>query len=542
MTLRSHQQEFDNTVSDILSGSGINTIFASVCPGGGKSTLPIQVGRLITAGLADRLCWICPRISLQDQAERNFMDARFRKMFNHNLLIRSSTNQENPSRGLAGWVSTYQALAVDDRKTALRDFERYRYILVLDEWHHLAEDGDWTVPIRELYDRAAFRVLMTGTCSRGDCKKIAFIPYEQTDENEFRPRLSAAERSALITYTRKDALADRAIIPLEFHFADGVASWRKESGKETTAKLSTGRSDANQALYTALKTEYAQELLAAGVGHWQNHRKTANPNGSLLVVAASIESAKEYTGILKRQGLHAEIATSDDTPQAVREIKALKAGKLKILCCVAMVYEGLDVPSVSHIIILTNIRSFPWIEQCVARANRIDPLAGPYEQQRGYVFAPADRMFVDLAVRIEADQCEAVAREKQSAGMGNGEGNGNGCRPWITPLSSKLIAGQGDLFGHAPFSFPMGPPPKTQREIETELREEIDRHVKEFSRTYNVKIARMNYDLKLYFGKAREQMTVQELERLKLYLAANYPVPIRRAPDMVLAPISQWQR
>jgi len=555
MTLRAHQAEFNRTIDGITRGSGVRDIVAHVTPGGGKSTLPIQAGRLITAGLADRICWIAPRASLQDQAERNFIDPRFRQMFNHTLLIRSSTNQENPSRGLAGWVSTYQALAVDNFKTALRDFERHRYILILDEFHHLAADGEWTEPIRELYDRAAFRVLMTGTLARGDEKRIAFVPYRSSNDVSlpncaslaFVPCFDGLDNTALITYTRRDALADRAIIPLEFHFADGVASWRKESGKETTARLSTGRGDANQALYTALKTEYALDLLTVGCEHWKRGR------GSLLVVAASIESAKEYTAILKRQGLHAEIATSDDTPEAVKQIKALKAGKLKILVTVAMAYEGLDVPSISHIICLTNVRSMPWIEQMVARANRIDPAAGPYETQKGHIFAPADRMFVELARKIEADQCEAAAKQKLSGGeRAAGEGGGQGAgHPGITPLSSKLIAGQGDLFGYSPIQparealalnlicddFNNRAPPKTQREIETELRDEIDAHVRAWSRAFGYLPTLLNRKIVREFGKRREHMTVKELELLKVWLEANYLVPERKAPVMVLEPV-----
>ena len=74
MTLRTHQADFDRTITAILAGSPIRDIVAHCTPGGGKSTLPIQAGRLITYGLADRLCWIAPRASLQDQAERNFID------------------------------------------------------------------------------------------------------------------------------------------------------------------------------------------------------------------------------------------------------------------------------------------------------------------------------------------------------------------------------------------------------------------------------------------------------------------------------------
>jgi len=532
MGLRTHQKDFDRTISGIIAGSGVKTIVAHVTPGGGKSTLPIQAGRLLTAGLADRLCWICPRASLQDQAERNFIDPRFRQMFGHNLVIRSSTNEDNPCRGTSGFATTYQALAVDDRQTVLHDFWLHRYILILDEFHHLADDGEWTEPIRELYGRAAFRVLMTGTLARGDQKQIAFLNYIPDPfggEGDFVPCFPAdSADKVLIKYTRRDALADRAIIPLEFHFAEGVARWQKESGRVVDAKLSTGRRDANQALYTALKTEYAQELLQEGMAHWQNHRGMMNQSSSLLVVAASIESAKEYTGILKRQGLHAEIATSDDIPEAVKQIKALKAGKLKILVCVAMVYEGLDVPSVSHIICLTNIRSLPWIEQMVARANRIDPIGGAYETQKGFIFAPADRMFVDLARKIEADQYEAVAKQKKVMEIREGAGNGNGGGPHITPLSSKLINGQADLFGYSPPR--CGAPPsydcgKTQREIETELREEIEAHVRAYARTYACHPGTLNGMVKKYFGRKREMMAVAELERVKNYLLQNYPVP-----------------
>lgn len=531
---RKHQQDFDDVIDGIIAGSGIKTVVCHVTPGGGKSTLPIQAGRLISAGLAERICWICPRMSLQDQAQRNFIDPVFRSMFGHNLLIRASTNESNPSRAVNGFVTTYQALGVDDHETVLQDFQKHRYILVLDEFHHCeADDGEWTAAIRPLYDRAAFRVLMTGTLARGDGKKIAFTNYIPWEDGFKACPIDNGE-NATVYYSRQDALQDRAIIPLEFRFADGVARWRKESGREVTAKLSTGRSDASQALYTALRTEYAEQLLAVGIDHWQTHRKTTNPNASLLVVSASIESAKEYTAVLTQQGLHAAIATSDDTPEAVRNIKALKAGKLKILVTVAMAYEGLDVPSVSHIVCLTNVRSMPWIEQMVARAVRIDPQAGAYETQKGYVFAPADQMFVELAARIEADQTQALAKPKPETLMKGQNGNLFGSSsPGITPLSSSMLGSNPPLLNHN-FNYE-----KTQKEIEAELRERIEAHVRSFSRAYRCGPKQLNYDLKKYFGKPRENMTVDELEAVRDHLFTRYPVPMRREPDFVLA--QRWR-
>ncbi|MCE5335160.1 MAG: DEAD/DEAH box helicase family protein, partial [Desulfobacteraceae bacterium] len=179
MQFRKHQSECQRVIDGIIAGSGVTDIFFHVVPGGGKSLIPLQAGKLILAGLADKLFWICPRMTLQDQGERNFIDPVFRQTLGYSLAIRSTTNEENLSRGTAGGISTYQALAVDKFKTVLRDFRRYRYILILDEWHHLAEEGDWTQPIRELYDASPFHVFLTGTLSRGDQDKVAFVPYRQ---------------------------------------------------------------------------------------------------------------------------------------------------------------------------------------------------------------------------------------------------------------------------------------------------------------------------------------------------------------------------
>ena len=74
MKPRRHQLEAMSIVDEIISGSSIRDILFMVCPGGGKSFLPIVIAKLIEAGLADALCWICPRKSLQYQGEANFQE------------------------------------------------------------------------------------------------------------------------------------------------------------------------------------------------------------------------------------------------------------------------------------------------------------------------------------------------------------------------------------------------------------------------------------------------------------------------------------
>ena len=174
--LRKHQKHFSQAVDGIITGSGVNTIWCHVTPGGGKSLLPVLAGRLITANFADKLIWIAPRLSLIDQAEREFINPHFRQALNHRLQIRSSTNEINPCRGTHGCATTYNAVGMDDG-ILLDEFRRRRYILIMDEFHHVAKDSLWHEKIRPLWDLAAYRVPMTGTLERGAGDRIAFLPY-----------------------------------------------------------------------------------------------------------------------------------------------------------------------------------------------------------------------------------------------------------------------------------------------------------------------------------------------------------------------------
>ena len=75
--LRAHQRALANLVAAIARGeaTGVTDILAAVTPGGGKSLLPvIAAAHLIKAGIVERICWVVPRDSLRLQAEEAFAD------------------------------------------------------------------------------------------------------------------------------------------------------------------------------------------------------------------------------------------------------------------------------------------------------------------------------------------------------------------------------------------------------------------------------------------------------------------------------------
>lgn len=511
-------------IDGIIAGSPIKNIIVKATPAAGKSSLPIIAGKLIPAGLADAICWICPRMTLQDQAERNFIDPFFRDLLRHNLKIRQSTNEVNPCRGLNGFVTTYQAIGVDKCSTVLHEFERRRCILVLDEYHHAeAEAGLWTKALLPLYERAAYRVLMTGTLSRGDKKKVAFTPYTET-ERGLVPALEGDRETAIIEYTRTDALAENAILPLNFVFADGKAKWEKRNGRVVEYGLSAAAGEnARHALYTALRTEYARELLTACINHWKEYR-LRNRNAKLLVVSASIKYAKQYASELKAIGMNARIATSDDGPDALKAIKHFKEGKTDILVSVNICYEGLDVPAISHIACLTNIRSAEWIEQMVARSVRIDPKAGPYESQCGYVFAPNDQMFMEIKDKIESDQVAAIEiREKKAKQAGNGNGMlfGEMTPAGITPLNSKMTGQKQVLLNGNGNGCT---PELTASEIEADLLDRIESHIRTFAFNNRINPKRLNAEVFIAVGRSRRELTIPELRECLRHVQEKYPI------------------
>ncbi|MDX9788920.1 MAG: DEAD/DEAH box helicase family protein [Desulfobacterales bacterium] len=523
--LRKHQAEFSDIITRIISGSPIRRAILKATPGGGKSLIPIEACRLIAAGMADALCWVVPRQALQDQGERGFLDPKFRSMLGHRFTIRAATNDANPCRGTHGFITTYQALGVDTGKTVLNDFGRRRYILILDEFHHCEADGVWTKAIAPLVESAKFAVLMTGTLERGDGKQIAFIDYA-TNRAGLTPDLSTGSDTAVIEYTRADALAEQAILPIHFNMHDGAVEWMDNSGNRIKRDLSkTNRKDASAAIYTALATDYSKELLSSGISHWQN--TMALTDSKCLIVTADISHARETVKTLRGHGIECEIATSHESAEAKKAIHKFKYTRCDCLVTIAMAYEGLDVPAISHLICLTRIRSTPWIEQMVARAVRVDPNAGPYENQIAHIFCPDDPLFLEIVKKIEREQApfikpklEHEPRAKQ-LGLFGGDEFGPMAPGGITPIASSLTGSRGKFLGPVPSIAPVIPI-QTEREKEEALRKQIDRHVKAYARNNRYKPLKINSELKDYFGKAREEMTRPELERLQAYLNQYY--------------------
>ena len=466
--LRSHQQLLAGVVEAIATGqTDLRDILAAVTPGGGKSLLPvIAAARLMAAGVVERICWIVPRDSLRLQAEEAFADPAWREALGHAVSVRAAENAPDPCRGLQGWITTYQGVAAAP-ELHLGEFRRHRTLLVVDEVHHLPaestpdvpDEAAWSRAILPLLETAAVRLLLSGTLERADGRPILWLPYRKGQGTRTREVDLAAPGFAVIGYSRAQALAEKAVLPVDFGALDGEAEWLDEARRRTGPHPVSGPPEVGRAaLFTALRTGFARDLLRrafAATRDLRAERRTrlglpANETGmglgKLLVVAPDQENARQYLGWLRdwlprgQAETAARIATSDE--RDAQEV--LAAFRLRpepsVLVTVAKAYEGLDAPSVSVCAALTHIRSRAWLEQMIARATRVDFAAGPYESQRAVVLHPDDLLFRRFRERIEREQ-GTLARMKAPRRQGELPILPEGARePAIIPLASNATA------------------------------------------------------------------------------------------------------
>lgn len=586
LNLRKHQAEFLEICKLIKAGQPIKKILMLVTPGGGKSLIPvIGAAQLIPnqpsqrglhGTIADAICWMVPKLNLQKQGEENFDDAFFKQHLVHEHRVMANNNEPNPCKGMSGYVATYQAIAANPDLHA-QEFRRKRYILVLDEFHHVKEGGVWHRFLQPLVDQAVLLILVTGTHVRGDCQQIAFMPYKQTPAG-VTPNLSNTEDTIVLEYTRSQALRERAIVPLHFEWGDGEAEWIDETGQKCSVESFSEAGDyTGIVLQTALSTGYARQLLKNCVDNWKQH-KIINPRSKLLVLAPLISTANQYLDWLKELGINTAVkATSDESKDAQSAIKKFKkeyqprdAKAVDVLVTVAMAYEGLDVPAITHVACLTHIRSVPWLEQSWARAARVDRKAGELKSL-GLIFIPDDQLARQCVEKIITEQ-EVVLKEKEqnerkSSGASNEENSNFQRNNSIIPLNSSLtrlrasdlstgetvdyleteiIQSTAQTFGISSSTInlkhflEMCNSRLEQKEVinmenfpresftpSEELnimREKIENYVRRYGIKNGKEPKLLNGEIVNYFNKSRKEMALEELREVWAWLQKNYPV------------------
>jgi superfamily II DNA or RNA helicase len=381
--LRRHAQEMLDICSEMSPESPIENIILDSAPGTGKTGAALVAFNSLVHRVVDFFVVVVPRSNLQYQFESDCLDPRF---YQGNIL-RAASNDKNLLRGCDGYITTYQGISANI-DLHLSELRGRNFGIIIDETHHLIDEADWGENVYKLIDMARIRIMMTGTfeTNNGFIKNINYI--------NGIPDRTNTDKTKWIVYTRQQALNDGVILPIQFAFFDSSGSYMKDEIVTEFDKLGYDK----DALRASLKSSAAENILYECGKHWNEYRQSVNKNGKLLTIDSDIATTKRTYEYLKSRGINAEIATSEDN-DCHDTIREFKNGPVEALCTCAVAYEGLDVPNISHITLLTHIRgSKSWINQAIARCQRLAP-----GKDKGYVFAPADAPMLSLVADIQRE-------------------------------------------------------------------------------------------------------------------------------------------
>lgn len=417
--LRKHQVELINLINKLIlkyKETGElpkNPIVIEAFPGSGKSSHPVIALKLLKdAGIIDKLCWVVPRISLKNQGAEEFLKPYLKQDFPHSLEIRETetVNDMNPTHGSDGYVTTYQAILsakqnnVNSKNAHQYEFQQHDYVLFLDECQHIVKDRkdqkgySYFKAIQPLVESAKLVICASGTLYRHEEEQIAFIQYDDVIENG----INYKEPKIDIRYTYDDARKDCAVIPL--YFDSGIPSKIKytRNGEE----IEKNQFETNTDLSVALDTEYADQLLDHGLKEWQEYKYSVNNRSKLIIIGNDQKNCRHYYKTLQERGINSCLAISDEGKQAQKAIDLFrKDTRHNILITCQMAYEGLDCKAATHLIVLTKIRSIPWLIQMFTRVMRYDKDCKlSYEEQHAFAIVPNDEAMKTALEKLNAKE------------------------------------------------------------------------------------------------------------------------------------------
>jgi superfamily II DNA or RNA helicase len=381
-----------------------DAFLASATPAAGKTTFGLNVAhRLLSEGRAARVAVVAPTTHVCRQwaldAARYGID-----------LEPNRPNSAGPEpRDRHGVAVTYATLAAGPRLHRRRCAEAPT-LLIADEPHHMGELAAWGRSTLAAFERARFRLLLSGTPFRSDNTPIPWVDYD--DDGVSR---------ADFAYGYTDALLDGVCRPVTFHTYGGEMEWMSD-GRRRSADFSVALPAAESArrLRTALDPDgdWVAHVLRDAHAELSTLRAGPHPDAGGLVVAIDKEHAERLAGRLAGIAGQPPAIVTSDAPDASHRIQRFAAGEGSWLVSVLMVSEGVDVPRLRVGVYATTARTELFFRQVVGRFIRRTP--APREQM-SHLFLPSDPGLKQLAAQIEEERNHALALESAGEAVERGE-------------------------------------------------------------------------------------------------------------------------
>jgi superfamily II DNA or RNA helicase len=339
-------------------------------PGYGKTLTALASFTVARAmGICDRLVVFVPRGNLRDQYADPEELAQMLQWIGAPPLpftIADSDEVFLKNDDIPILIATYQYASGDSGNRALKRYcQQGDPLFVLDEIHHLPEEGAWSAAVDNLPYAAL--VGLSGTPLRSDGQPLFGVPHEVVTHDDGS---ESQFYDALHEVTLRDAHAEGSILKrVEAHVVDYTITMQEEdSGRQvefTLAELKnelSGETDIDRYFarrHLRFHDVYLETLLGPAIARFQakraSHRGTHGSDvrtHQMLVICMSNRHAADVLDFIERRyGWLSATRIGQDVPRQTREerLDAYRRGDIDVMVQVDMIGEGTDIKTISVI-------------------------------------------------------------------------------------------------------------------------------------------------------------------------------------------------
>ena len=376
---------------------------AVATPGAGKTTFALRIAaELLNDGTVEAVTVVCPTEHLKTQ----WAQAAARVGIQLDSEFRNS--DVHTSRDFHGAVLTYAQVGMGPMVHRRRTMTRPT-LVILDEIHHAGDSRSWGDGVKQAFDEAERRLMLTGTPFRSDDNPIPFVEYERGQDGLQRSRSDSV-------YGYSDALRDGVVRPVIFMAYSGETRWRSNAGDELAARLGEPMTKdlIAQAWRTALdhRGDWMPQVLRAAdrrLGLLRSHGMT---DAGGLIIASDQQTARAYAKLIGEiSGEQATIVLSDDQG-ASKRIAEFAASNDRWLVAVRMVSEGVDIPRLAVGVYATSASTPLYFAQAIGRFVRARRTG-----ETASVFLPSVPHLLGLASEMEAQRDHILGAPKEKDGL-----------------------------------------------------------------------------------------------------------------------------
>jgi superfamily II DNA or RNA helicase len=373
-------------------------------PGAGKTKAALRVAHdLLCADIVRRIVVVTPSTHLKSQWQEAAADV--------GIDLAADVRGAREPADHHGCCVTYHQ--VFSEASVQRANTRDKTLVIFDEIHHAGDGNGWGETIHAAFENAERVLCLSGTPFRSDNRRIPFVTY------------SEGKSVSDYSYSYGDALSDEIVRDVYFPQYEGQVVFYSTSQQkvvdQTFASDVEDDKEESERLKAALMTDWMDTVIKDADARLQEVRNAGHPHAAGLITCMDQAHADEIAGRVRRITSVEPDVIKSENDESHRLLAMISRGDRvsRWIVCIAMVTEGVDIPSLRVGIYATNKTTELFFRQFVGRMAR--RIKGLDNDSDAWVYLPADSRIVEIARRIKEERehvlDERIAKTRERIAM-----------------------------------------------------------------------------------------------------------------------------